>query len=118
MPDGAALASNLAESGGAKFGEVAVPDDDPRGGHAGLLEAGGDGLDDPAMRGKVTSACRANLDADNIRRRDEGAPGSRHIRLLGDGEDELIDHAPGDGGVFLELIQRRGPLCKNWAAHI
>ena len=96
------------ESCGAQFGKRAVPDDDARGGHAGFREAGGNGFHDSAMRGEVTSASRANFDADHIRRRDEGAPRFRHLGLLGDGEDELIDHAPGDGGVFLELIERRG----------
>ena len=93
------------ETGGAQFRGIAIPDDDPLRRNARLLQPRHDGLDDPAMRCKVTPACRANLDAHTIRGRDQRAPGRPNVRLLGDAEHQRIHHPARDRRVFLELQQ-------------
>ena len=73
-------------------------------------EAVEDRLDDAVVRGKVAASGGGDLDPDAIGGRDQRAPGLDDVGLPGGGADDAIHHAPGDGGIFVEEIQRRGFL--------
>ena len=58
------------------------------------------------VRGEKFAACRGNLDADPVVRRNQRSPRLRHVRLARHGENQSIDHLAHDAGIRLVIFNR------------
>ena len=67
-------------------------------------------VDDVAMGREKLATGRGNFDSDPVVRRNERAPGAGGVGLMGDRQDQLVDHLPNNDGIGAVLVDRGGIL--------
>jgi hypothetical protein len=97
------LRGELEKSGGAQIVLVLVPDDDVLRRHARVEQPVNHRRDDGGPRAAEHAGGGENLDADDVLRGDEAAPGGGDRGLAGEIREAAIDHGLHPGGVRLKI---------------